>query len=88
MAHKIHLLASVSILRNRIRDHAPPCHRIPRPSTGTSGTHPANVCPADEQDVRPHDIRLNRNAAGENATTDGSPHSNLADRTEIFSQTP
>ena len=51
---------------------------------GTRGRHLANVCPADGQDVRPHDKRSNRNAAGENETSDRSLHSNLADRTKIF----
>lgn len=51
---------------------------------GTRGRHLANVCPADEQDVRPHDIRPNRNAARENETNDRTLHSNLADRTKSF----
>ena len=57
---------------------------IPRRSTDIRGRHLANVCPANEQDVRPLDIRPNRNAARENATSDRSLHNNPADRTEIF----
>jgi len=84
MASKIRLPASVSIQRNRITDHAPSSGTIPRPSKGTRGTHLANVCHADEQDVRPLDIRPNRNAARENAMSDRSLHSSPADRTNIF----
>ncbi len=57
---------------------------IPRSSRGTRGRHLANVGPADERDVRPHDIRPNRNAAKENVSSDRSLHGNLADRTEFF----
>ncbi len=84
MAYKIRLPANVSIQRNRITDHAPSSGKIPRPSKGTRGTHLANVCHADEQDVRPLDIRPNRNAARENAMGDRSLHSSPADRTNIF----
>ncbi len=57
---------------------------IPRSSRGTRGRHHANVGPADEQDVRPHDIRPNRNAAKENVSSERSLHSNLAERTKFF----
>ena len=85
MAKKICSRASTSIQRNRLRDHAPPQRMTAWRSTDKHGTHPANACPADEQDVRPHGTRPNRNAARENETSDRSPHNNLADRTNFFS---
>ena len=56
---------------------------LPRRSKDTRGRHLANVVPATEPDVRPHDTRLNRNAAKENASNERSLHSNRDDRTEF-----
>ena len=81
---KIRPRVTSSIPRKRIRDRAPPSHMIPRCATDTRGRHLANACPADEQDVRPYDIRPNRNAARGNVASERSLHSNLADRTRIF----
>lgn len=52
--------------------------------TDTPSRHFANVSPADEQDVKPHDIRPNRNAGRENVTSDRRLHNNPADRTKNF----
>jgi len=81
---KIRLCGTTSIPRKRIRDRAHPRCGTPRPSTDMPSRHLASVCPANEQDVRPHDIRPNRNAARENETSDRSLHSNPADRTRIL----
>jgi hypothetical protein len=81
---KIRPRVTSSIPRKRIRDRAHPRRRTPRPATDTPCRHLASACPANVQDVRPHDIRPNRNAARENVASDRSLHSNLADRTKTF----
>jgi hypothetical protein len=53
-------------------------------ATGSRSTPPANVVLASEPDVRPRDIRPNRNAARVNGTCDRSLHNNPAGRTKIF----
>jgi hypothetical protein len=85
---KIRPRVTRSIPRKRIRDRAHPKRRTSRPATDTPSRHLASVCPANEQDVRPHDIRPNRNAARENGACDRSLHSNLADRTRSFFPNP
>jgi hypothetical protein len=81
---KIRPRVTRSIPRKPIRGRAHPKRRAPRPATDTPSRHLASVDPANEQDVRPHDIRPNRNAARENVASDRSLHSNLADRTKTF----
>jgi len=53
-------------------------------ATGSRGTPLANVVLASEPDVRPRDIRPNRNAARENETCDRSLHNNPAGRRKIL----
>lgn len=84
MAEKIGSHASASILRNPIRGRGPWKRTTSKQRADRPHTPPANDSHAAAPDVRPYDIRPNRNAAAVNAGSNRRLRSSPADRTKIF----